>query len=1847
MHAPARARRARSARDCIGSLVPHDGEVYQNGARKETEKDGTWGVSRYGGDPGAATGNLTHGTGRPGAGDAKGRWGRWLAVMLLVCLFPVSARAHSQEDIQSFSLTNFVGWLVDSDAANSSAGYDRDFLHVASSVRYTTTGTSFTNFEYQLSFRLLDHQSNPVPLRTGFLQTNTVVTTNHSITLPSLFIPGITSVVASYRAALKPAVRLDPYSTYRMEMRLSERPGGSTNDFTFTGDQALTPLFSVNHFTNMISGDPAVNTIATLNNASWSRLYAINTAPGKDTFQVAVSYALRRYDDFNAAATSNPVAVFFQYQLYDSATDDVIPLATNQTILVRNVPNYFNGAIKSPVTVSFNDALDLRPADGVQLDSVNKNYRAEVMITHLEALGQPLVPGNSLATSSQRLLHFNGDLLFGPILTRVTSIGNVPFVMTTFPEAVDTFLAVDNQGGYVAGSPTHTFGDGTTLPVRLRVDGTSVYQGGGTINVTAPSPDTGEANGIRFQRGQMQLNSGGGTATFAVWYPTGFGVRSNVDPANHLLSPLVGFFNQAMDQELLPANNPVSMVPAWGCEETKPFLFRFTSSMWDIPNGRFVLAPSGEIHYVRKEEIVALENAPVFQHFKRKPSNESHMAAVEQVLGSEVIVAADTQRHSARMVMQVQMAAGNALAHFPQGAEMTWSSATTVSINQDQMTVLTSQLTGAGPVSQAYARDCTSADCNGGVGEATQMFEAENGTLYFTPDGGLTAKGTMAQPEDLTWGWIGLPAVQRYAHRVQAFGQAGFHMPGFFLRGDVSHLGMTNRPGVLLYTGVGTNTSAQIDFSRLERPGSFSYLAGWSDYAGFNFRVGQDGDKEADSTLAATPTGYYPLTGRSKYYLRKSGVSGIHEAVFGSFPKTNMWYGYGFQVQNFGLAFRDSQNVDSRTEGSVNVRYPSDITQAFEKMIFNCLGGLESAQVPASEQGQYKELAYWQADIAPLSIRFDRLDGQQCDPGEGKLVMGVKAHAQPFEDVSLFGELGFKPDGNLITRDDGMLPPPFNSRLKLPSNLKFAGPAGEVWRFTPVNDAYLNNFDLRGSGNEPGWLNIAGKLDAPFYEDLKVHMHCSADKDGIDSPVHLMGGWGDPNRGYEWKPGKNFFNQNPSDQDNAGRPNGPGQPTVGAYRSGNVDTGQWLVRARRLWLDVVEFDYPLLWDRPARAFRSAKEVSNELLVLDVQHQVKYLSPLNADIAFGAQYTGLPQLNIANLAYDQLGGLKSAVDGVIGDVIDQGLERLEETLSAQARDLFEPAFDTVLRPHVLSLVQTMHTAYDQQPWNDLAQATATIASYATNGVNSLAGRIRSLGSYAGAGFDLVETLDDNLDLVEDALDKIDLVLTEESNGSRPFIQNLMQAIVGQAAPDFLGAFIPDKVNDILAQLDPTLDQLREVAITLRSAIGKARGLLEQGGEFRNQLVGTFNGHVNEINNLVAKTQKDMLDVLKPFQLGPADSPFDHYTDQQLTDLFMQKLEDRFFGSIVSSKIREVIKHRLYDLDAAIRQTTDSMFQQVNVAVRDIISEVAQDLSNEITPMLDDLNAVCGAGKVNGYAHINGDDLKELRIDAYAQLKVPTEMEFHGFLLIRELNSENFPTACLPAGGKATEVTLGADKIPVKFANANATLAAQAKFTFDSNTYLLLGMAGGVDLEGKITLGPATVKKLSASLAFGAEENYFSAAARMAVNSYEGFGGIFFGRTCTLDPFNWDPQVKKVLGEPPFTGAYGYVEVWIPVSEALLGIPATCMFQVSAGMGMGAGFFLEGPTFIGKAKLGVSGDFLCVASIYGDILLVGKKGKGGLHMLGSGTFEVEICAIICISASKTVEIEYRNGGWDIDF
>src|SRR5262245_29844880 len=278
---------------------------------------------------------------------------------------------------------------------------------------------------------------------------------------------------------------------------------------------------------------------------------------------------------------------------------------------------------------------------------------------------------------------------------------------------------------------------------------------------------------------------------------------------------------------------------------------------------------------------------------------------------------------------------------------------------------------------------------------------------------------------------------------------------------------------------------------------------------------------------------------------------------------------------------------------------------------------------------------------------------------------------------------------------------------------------------------------------------------------------------------------------------------------------------------------------------------------------------------------------------------------------------------------------------------------------------------------------------------------------------------------------------------------------------------------------------------------------------------------------------------------------------------------------------------------MKQQIDSVFQQLNGMLRDLISQSLAQVDNSINKCLGDVSDVMGAGKLNGHALIDGNSLKELRIDGHFQFKVPDDMEFDAFLLIRELSSNGNPSCPPSSVGKSREVTIGASHVPVSWVSPGMTADAEAKFTFDGNTPLPVNLAGQLALNGELDFEGFQLHDLAAALAFGKYENYLALKGGVKFDGYDFSGAIFFGRTCSLDPIKLiDPQVADVLGKPPFTGAYCYAQGWLPVSELVLGIPPSCIFEISAGVGAGAFFFAEGPTYGGKIFLGVSGQLLCL-------------------------------------------------------
>lgn len=1777
---------------------------------------------------------------------------------LVSCLWIWAATAAmAGEAIQSLVLSNYTtGYIIAADAAAPAAPIPRDAIIVNTRAAFSMGAQTVIYPTYRLRFRLLDTNDQPVSIAGPSGNPVTAYDLDDSPAFTRL-IRGITN---NYTVSLRPAARLSPYAPYRVELQLYRLEGLL---YVATGARAVTEAVLFYHFPNLISGDTAVNVIATAKAATFTRKHLVATVADKSSFLAEVPVELRRYDDPNSPQSSANVSVYLDYTLRDAGGDHaVIPLKTNRTVVVQAMLNHliaiYPQYAKIPVLTTVTAPLEIEPAAGVQLDPVNKVYELSVTVSHLETPSQA-EPGNTVTTPPQQLLHFNGQLLFGEIRTTIHSLTNTPLAgEMTPPFYVKTLLALDHTNSVVDGDTSllhlsnHRFGDGAPLAVRLRNDGVAELASGSAVLYPRAAPDFASASQVRLVRTGITLDTQGAhCGMVTVYLPTGLGYC--VDPGTNTLINYGAFLNVGLNQDLVPKTNLTYQGHFYLCEETKPLWLEASSLTWNVAAGQFEITPTGGLLYVRAAALTELEEwgpSLADPDAAIKPSNEQYYRAAGAVLGGPIVVKADP-RGNAQMSLEMSLNDGRFQAHFPARADIWWTGAGHLSITNDMVDATASYLPHVKHLQVDYTRDCTQSGCPGQAALGQLELAAEDDRLTFTPDGGLVISSPLRTPSSLAWGFI--PGLDRYAHQTTPFSQASFHMPGTFLRGDQTVLDMVHRPGVVLLTGIGEK-----DYGYLERPETPEYNhVGRANYAGLNFRVDSDATISADSVLAGEPTGAYPLTGRGKYYVRAGGLSGIHEAVHGKFPETAKLYGYEINFRNFGLSFLDSQNQDSRTEGDLAVPFPSNFRQEFAELKFSCLGGLESAAVPATSSN--KLLAYWLADFSTEAIRFQRGEGSVCDPGIGFLVLGVMAHAAHVEQP-LYGSLGFLSDGNLLTRRMWQLPgyagkvPEVDSRLKLPTLVTIKGPANETYAFTPVSDAYYNNHNYDPNNATNGFINLAGKLAVPFFEELKVHIHTSAQASNAFAPIYMMGGWSRDalDLGAGWndpQDGTNYFVNAAFDADNVGFPKS--EADLSRYRE--EPNSPYRVRARQSWLAGINFDFPLAWTTATRSFKSARPSITDFLLLNVPNEVNYLGPKTVDLVFGEQYAGLPQLTPASLSFNASGGpgVAGAMDAAAPSVraaLVNGLGKMDVILGNQLDTFFQPVLAEFLDAQIEALYHDLAGAYaGQQPgqdWNTWKTTVAgTLDSYfASTGTlnpkfkHGLVGNPTAPAGMLGQLHAGLSALIEAIDTFNDAGGFL------PPGGNREKDKALVVALITQLAPQYQGVLGGANLEASLQSLAPALNQIRASLELYRSELASQRDLLK--GQTQDQLELETQNAFPAIDTAMSQSAKDIYTLVISTLDYSQGNPFAPSLAAPLKGKIRQKIQDQFLTTSLMAQLQVVFKHRYQDPDTAVREALDAFFQQINQVVRDAITPALAQADNNFQPFLGVLSGLMSAARMHGAAHINGDALNEVRLDGRYRWKVPETLEFAGSMIIRAQNSTGSKSGCGDAGGKAAEVILEGNSVPLDWFSPDLRANIGGKFSFDAAPApKLIGLGGSFVLLNELTFEAFKVNRLSAMFAFGEQENYISGSAAVQFQDYKLAGGIFFGRTCALAPIAlWDPQVAGVLGTPPFTGAYVYAEGWMPI------IGGSCVFNISAGVGAGAFFFLEGPTYGGKLMAGVSGEALCLVSIQGDIHLVGVKQGGDFRFNGQGHVSGKAGSCpFCVKFSKSIEVTYQNGSWDVDY
>ncbi len=962
-------------------------------------------------------------------------------------------------------------------------------------------------------------------------------------------------------------------------------------------------------------------------------------------------------------------------------------------------------------------------------------------------------------------------------------------------------------------------------------------------------------------------------------------------------------------------------------------------------------------------------------------------------------------------------------------------------------------------------------------------------------------------------------------------------------------------------------------------------------------------------------------------------------------------YGYPFGFENYGLSFLSNTPEESRINGSVSVPYPNNITMDFEELMLDCLGELGEAELANNNT---KTLEYWDADIQPLTLFFASTANSTCANAARKLCMGLTTQCANV-DQTLSGVLAFLPTGDLGAPADQIAG--VASRLAAPNQIELAGPGNETYYFNPTANPYYNDYSSSGDGpGNFGWINFAGNLDVAFFSDLQVQFHTSASTNSAIANIYMMGGWPDGT--------DTFFNSDPDDFDlaNAGFPNGD----VSNYDYRNPYTDTYRTRALRDWLNVVNLDYPLEWSSASKSFKSPEPETVDLMVVNVEHQTDYLSAENAEISFGVQYDGLPQVNLANMAFnaiDDATGMASAFGDAVGvavrDTIDSGISAMDDTLADLPEMLFDPLFEQVIDPMIDEFYDALDTAYAAAPNTDYYSTVITqyIHGVGGNPVSNANHILKNMANGTGMAVDLIDEIDGNLAEIESLLNAfIGTVsatngvslpsplpgLLDVNGGEYQTLTDLGTGILSVLATtlyDSLSATIEEELNAILAEVAPSLEAITEVMQDLLVVVGDVRTNLAAAGSLVQEIDGLLN---STALNLPLANMADEIDHWLA-ALPSSGATFDEYTEEEVKAMLRQKITDAFYASVPCADVQQVVRSQLYEVDAAIQQTIDSAFQQLNKAIRDLAGEFLNGIDDEINGMLGDLSDSMGAGQIDGYAHIRHDTLSELRVDGKFQWEVPEEMEFNAYLIIRQLDSDNMG-GCGIAGEVLPEVTLGTTGFGISWLDSDIKADIATKFTFktNGNDLDLIGLGGSFEMvEGQIGFESFAIDEFYAAVAFGKLENYLSANLRCSFSNYEVEGGAFFGKTCSLDPFSWDPEVQEILGDPPFTGVYVYGEGWMPI------VDFGCLFRIKAGVGAGFFAFVDGPVG-GKIFLGADGEALCVVNVAGEVTLVGLKDGDDMRMKGKGRISGRVGSCpFCIKFGKTVTISYDNGSWDADY
>jgi hypothetical protein len=252
----------------------------------------------------------------------------------------------------------------------------------------------------------------------------------------------------------------------------------------------------------------------------------------------------------------------------------------------------------------------------------------------------------------------------------------------------------------------------------------------------------------------------------------------------------------------------------------------------------------------------------------------------------------------------------------------------------------------------------------------------------------------------------------------------------------------------------------------------------------------------------------------------------------------------------------------------------------------------------------------------------------------------------------------------------------------------------------------------------------------------------------------------------------------------------------------------------------------------------------------------------AELDFGAQYDGLPQISVANLAFnaiDEATGVGQAVVEAatqpVKDVLTAGLDEMDKLVDTQMSRLMDGVFDKAVDPVIdqfysqlsnqwagLTLTQRLEFVKHVQT-NALNHFTGTGPSPA---VTTLTSALKDLGDGTAAASNLIGQVRGYLGNASNAINSVIGTINTTTNGApigsnvvglicqvggeRPVVPKLMGSLVQEIAPQFIDAVVGPTISNVVKEVEPQLVEISEALTQTRNAITQVDAQLGVAGDF---------------------------------------------------------------------------------------------------------------------------------------------------------------------------------------------------------------------------------------------------------------------------------------------------------------------------------------------------------------------------------------------------------------------------------